>query len=85
MSGKDIHEMDVELSKAYLDGFFSGQELEKAKQVKQKVFFKSICKLADEAKEATTLAGDKYKRVVLNFSKEVLEELKEWSEKAWTQ
>lgn len=82
MSGKDIHEMDVELSKAYLDGFFSGQELEKAKQVKQKVFFKSICKLADEAKEATTLAGDKYKRVVLNFSKEVLEELKEWSEKA---
>lgn len=83
MSGKVIKETDVELSKAYLDGFFSGQELEKAKQVKQKAFFKSICKLADEAKEVTTLAGGKYKRVVLNFSKEVLEELKEWSEKEW--
>ena len=83
MSGKVIKETDVELSKAYLDGFFSGQELEKAKQVKQKAFFKSICKLADKAKEVTTLAGDKYKQVVLNLPKEVLEELKEWSEKEW--
>lgn len=84
MSGKDIQETDVELSKAYLDGFFSGQELEKAKQVKQKAFFKSICKLADKAKEVTTLAGNKYKQVVLNLPDEVLEELKEWSEKEWT-
>lgn len=81
MSGKDIHETDVELSKAYLDGFFAGQEFEKAKQVKQKAFFKSICKLADKAKEVTTLAGNKYKQVVLNLPDEVLEELKEWSEK----
>lgn len=82
MSEKDIQETDVELSKAYLDGFFSGQEFEKAKQVKQKTFFKSICKLADKAKEIETLSGNKYKQVVLNLPKEVLEELKEWSEKA---
>lgn len=81
MSGKDIHEMDVELSKAYLDGFFAGQELEKAKQVKQKAFFASICKLADKAKEVTTLAGNKYKQVILNLPQEVLDELKEWSKK----
>ena len=81
MSEKDIQETDVELSKAYLDGFFSGQEFEKAKQVKQKTFFKSICKLADKAKEIETLSGNKYKQVVLNLSKEVLEELEEWSRK----
>lgn len=81
MSEKDIHETDVEMSKAYLDGFFSGQELEKAKQVKQKAFFKSICKLADKAKEVETLAGNKYKQVILNLPQEVLEELKEWSKK----
>lgn len=83
MSGKDIQETDVELSKAYLDGFFSGQEFEKAKQVKQKTFFKSICKLADKAKEIETLSGNKYKQVVLNLPQEVLDELKEWSKKEW--
>lgn len=81
MSGKDIQETDVELSKAYLDGFFSGQELEKAKQVKQKTFFKSICKLAEKAKEIETLSGNKYKQVILNLPQEVLDELKEWSKK----
>jgi hypothetical protein len=81
MSEKDIQETDVELSEAYLDGFFAGQEFEKAKQVKQKAFFKSICKLADKAKEVTALAGSKYKQVVLNLPKEVLEEIREWSEK----
>lgn len=83
MSEKDIQETDVELSKAYLDGFFSGQELEKAKQVKQKAFFKSICKLADKAKEIETLSGNKYKQVILNLPQEVLDELKEWSKKEW--
>lgn len=81
MSGKDIQETDVEMSKAYLDGFFSGQEFEKAKQVKQRTFFKSICKLADKAKEIETLSGNKYKQVILNLPQEVLDELKEWSKK----
>lgn len=81
MSGKVIKETDVEMSKAYLDGFFAGQEFEKAKQVKQKTFFKSICKLADKAKEIETLSGNKYKQVVLNLPQEVLDELKEWSKK----
>lgn len=81
MSGKDIHEMDEELSEAYLKGFFDGKEFEKFKQIKQRVFFESICVLADRSKEVTTLAGDKYKQVVLNLSKEVLEELEEWSKK----
>lgn len=84
MSGKVIKETDVEMSKAYLDGFFAGQEFEKAKQVKQKTFFKSICKLADKAKEIETLSGNKYKQVVLNLPQEVLDELKEWSKKEWT-
>lgn len=79
MSGKDIHEIDEELSVAYFKGFFDGKEFEKSKQIKQRTFFASICKLADNAKEVTTLAGGKYKRVVLNFPKEVLEELDEWS------
>lgn len=83
MSGKDIQETDVEMSKAYLDGFFSGQEFEKAKQVKQRTFFKSICKLADKAKEIETLSGNKYKQVILNLPQEVLDELKEWSKKEW--
>lgn len=81
MSGKDIHGMDGKLSEEYLKGFFDGQEFEKSKQIKQRTFFASICILADKAKEVTTLAGDKYKQVVLNLSKEVLEELKEWSGK----
>lgn len=81
MSGKDIHEIDEELSKEYLKGFFDGKEFEKSKQIKKRTFFASICILADKAKEVTTLAGDKYKQVVLNLSKEVLEELEEWSRK----
>ena len=64
-----------------LKGFFDGKEFEKSKQIKQRTFFASICILADKAKEVTTLAGDKYKQVVLNLSKEVLEELEEWSRK----
>ena len=79
MSGKDIHEIDEKLPEEYFKGFCDGQEFEKSKQIKQKAFFKSICKIADKAKEVTTLAGDKYKHVVLNFPKEVLEELEEWS------
>lgn len=79
MSGKDIHEIDEELSDAYLKGFFDGQEFEKSKQIKQRTFFASVCILADKAKEVTTLAGGKYKQVVLNLPKEVLEELDEWS------
>ena len=79
MSGKDIHEIDEELSDAYFRGFFDGKDFEKSKQMKQRTFFASICILADNAKEVTTLAGGKYKRVVLNFPKEVLEELEEWS------
>lgn len=85
MSGKDIHEINEELSEEYLKGFFDGKEFEKSKQIKQRTFFASICILADKAKEVTTLAGDKYKQVVLNLSKEVLEELEEWSRKEWTQ
>lgn len=81
MSGKDIHEMNEELSEEYLKGFFDGQEFEKSKQIKQRTFFASVCILADKAKEVTTLAGDKYKQVVLNLPKEVLEELKDWSGK----
>lgn len=79
MSGKDIHEMDEKLSEEYLKGFFDGQEFEKSKQIKQRTFFASICILADKAKEVTTRAGDKYKQVVLNLPKEVLEEIREWS------
>lgn len=52
-------------------------------RTKKEHFFASICILADKAKGVTTLAGGKYKRVVLNLPKEVLEELKEWSEKEW--
>lgn len=81
MSGKDIHEMDEEFSEEYLKGFFDGIEFEKFKQIKQRTFFASICILADKAKEVTTLAGDKYKQVVLNLPKEVVEELEEWSRK----
>ena len=81
MSGKDIHEIDEELSEEYLKGFFDGQEFEKSKQIKQRAFFASVCVLADKSKEVTTLSGDKYKQVVLNLSKEVLEELEEWSRK----
>ena len=81
MSGKDIHKMDEELSEEYLKGFFDGQEFEKSKQIKQRAFFASVCILADKSKEVETLAGDKYKQVVLNLSKEVLEELEEWSRK----
>lgn len=85
MSGKDIHEMDEELSEEYLKGFFDGQEFEKSKQIKQRAFFASVCVLADKSKEVETLAGDKFKQVVLNLPKEVLEELEEWSRKEWTQ
>lgn len=81
MSGKDIYEMDGKLSEEYLKGFFDGKEFEKSKQIKQRTFFASICILADKAKEVTTLAGDKYKQVVLNLPKEVLEEFEEWSGK----
>lgn len=81
MSGKDIHEMNEGLSEEYLKGFFDGKEFEKSKQIKQRAFFASICILADNAKEVTTLAGDKYKQVVLNLPKEVLDELEEWSKK----
>ena len=81
MSGKDINEIDEELSEEYLKEFFDGQEFEKSKQIKQRTFFASVCVLADKSKEVETLAGDKYKQVVLNLPKEVLEELKEWSEK----
>lgn len=80
MSGKDIHEMDEKLTEAYFKGFFDGKEFEKSKQIKkQRAFFASICILADTAKEVTTRAGDKYKQVVLNLPKEVLEEIREWS------
>ena len=81
MSGKDIHEIDEELSEAYFKGFFDGKEFEKSKQIKQRSFFASICVLAGRSKEVETLAGDKFKQVVLNLSKEVLEELEEWSRK----
>ena len=81
MSGKDIHEMNEELSEEYLKGFFDGQEFEKSKQIKQRAFFSSVYVLADKSKEVETLAGDKYKKVVLNLPKEVLEELKDWSGK----
>lgn len=81
MSGKDIHEMNEKLSEEYLKGFFDGKEFEKSKQIKQRAFFASICVLADKSKEVETLAGDKYKQVVLNLPKEVLEELEEWSRK----
>lgn len=81
MSGKDIHEMDEEFSEEYLKGFFDGKEFEKFKQIKQRIFFACICILADRSKEVETLAGDKYKQVVLNLPKEVLEELEEWSKK----
>lgn len=81
MSGKDIHEIDEELSEEYLKGFFDGKEFEESKQIKQRSFFTSICVLAGRSKEVETLAGDKFKQVVLNLSKEVLEELKEWSRK----
>lgn len=81
MSGKVIHEINEELSEEYLKGFFDGQEFEKSKQIKQRTFFASVCILADKAKEVITLAGDKYKRVVLNLPKEVIEELKDWSGK----
>lgn len=81
MSGKDIHKTHEELSEEYLKGFFDGQEFEKSKQIKQRAFFASICVLADKSKEVETLAGDKYKQVVLNLPKEVLEELEEWSRK----
>ena len=79
MIDPNCEEIDEKIANAYLNGFAEGQEFEKTKQVKQKAFFKSICKLADKAKEVETLAGDKYKHVILNFSQEVLEELKEWS------
>lgn len=51
MSGKDIYEIDEELSEEYLKGFFDGKEFEKSKQIKQRTFFASICILADKAKE----------------------------------
>ena len=81
MSGKDIHEIDEKSAEEYLKGFVDGQEFEKSKQIKQRSFFASICVLADRSKEVETLAGDKFKQVVLNLSKEVLEELEEWSRK----
>ena len=81
MSGKDIREIDEELSEAYFKGFFDGKEFEKSKQIKQRAFFASVCVLADRSKEVETLAGEKYKQVVLNLPKEVLEELEEWSRK----
>ena len=81
MSGKDICEMDEEVSEEYLKGFFDGKEFEKSKQIKQRSFFASICVLAGRSKEVETLAGDTFKQVVLNLSKEVLEELEEWSRK----
>lgn len=81
MSGKDIREIDEELSEEYLKGFFDGKEFEKSKQIKQRAFFASVCVLADKSKEVETLAGDKFKQVVLNLPKEVLEELEEWSRK----
>ena len=84
MSGKDIREIDEELSEAYFKGFFDGKEFEKSKQIKQRAFFASVCVLADRSKEVETLAGEKYKQVVLNLPKEVLEELEEWSRKEWT-
>ena len=79
MSGEDITDALEFHFYEYLKGFCDGQEFEKSKQIKQKAFFKSIYKIADKAKEVTTLAGGKYKHVVLNLSKEVLEELEEWS------
>jgi len=83
MSGKDIREIDEKLSEEYLKGFFDGKEFEKSKQIKQRAFFASVCILADRSKEVETLAGDKFKQVVLNLPKEVLEELKEWSKEKW--
>lgn len=84
MSGKNIREIDEKLSEEYLKGFFDGKEFEKSKQIKQRAFFASVCILADRSKEVETLAGDKYKQVVLNLPKEVLEELEEWSKEEWT-
>lgn len=79
MIDPDCEEIDEQIATAYLNGFAEGQEFEKEKQMKQRTFFANLCIIADKAKEVTTLAGDKYKHVVLNFSKEVLEELEEWS------
>lgn len=79
MSGEDITDALEFHFYEYLKGFFDGQEFEKEKQKKQRTFFASICKLADNAKEVTTLAGGKYKQVVLTLPKEVLEEIEEWS------
>lgn len=82
MIDPNCEEIDEQIATAYLNGYFEGQKVEQRnskKYKKQRAFFASICILADKAKEVTTLAGDKYKQVVLNLPKEVLEELEEWS------
>ena len=82
MRDPNYEEIDEQIATAYLNGYFEGQKAEQRnskKYNKQRAFFASICIIADKAKEVTTLAGGKYKRVVLNFPKEVLEELEEWS------
>lgn len=79
MRDSNCEEIDEQIATAYLNGFAEGQKVEQRTSKKQRTFFASICILADKAKEVTTLAGDKYKQVVLNLPKEVLEELEEWS------
>lgn len=79
MIDPNCEEIDEQIATAYLNGFAEGQKVEQKTSKKQRTFFASICILADKAKEVTTLAGDKYKQVVLNLPKEVLEELEEWS------
>lgn len=79
MRDPNCEEIDEQIATAYLNGYFEGQKVEQRTSKKQRAFFASICILADNAKEVTTLAGGKYKRVVLNLPKEVLEELEEWS------
>lgn len=56
----------------------SCREYEKAKQTKQRMFFRSVCRIAENAKEVETISGRKYKQVVLNISQEALEEIREW-------
>lgn len=79
MRDSNCEEIDEQIATAYLNGFAEGQKVEQRTSKKQRAFFASVCILADKAKEVTTLAGGKYKQVVLNLPKEVLEELEEWS------
>lgn len=52
---------------------------EEAKKRKQKNLFSAICYFADKSKNIKTIAGEKYKEVVLILSPKNIEEIKEWS------